>query len=81
MFLKIVTVDNGFILNMNLDMFWTSLVCLFYIHHGGKLNGSFQTHIQIMHENKNIVDDIYRNRKLYFSENYESESYLYGQAI
>lgn len=39
---------------------------LYYLYLGAEINLRFKKHIEILMENKQIIDDFYRNRSVYF---------------
>ncbi|KRX01344.1 hypothetical protein PPERSA_01247 [Pseudocohnilembus persalinus] len=65
---------------------WLELFCIASVivnQMVANLNGSFKLHISLLRENKAIIDDISRNRDIYFmNENMNhKENFLYSKAI
>ncbi len=77
---NIISIDKTFNTGLILDSFVFTIFLLTILYQGATINDFFAVHINIMRENKTIINDLYRNKVIYFSKNYVSNNFVYNYA-
>ncbi|KAL4454341.1 hypothetical protein ABPG74_012298 [Tetrahymena malaccensis] len=78
---KVIHLEVCFVVIILSDTAFLFLIILMLCYYCSQVNECFVKHQNILMQNKSIISDIYRNKQIFFKDDYKSHSLIYNVGI